>query len=96
MTEYITLVLLHLTYTHVLDQYGRSFDDTRSDNSHLWLLIGFEHIVFGLKFIIAYGIPDVPKKVVMAEQARDFQVNLRSQHFPTTSTTIYCVFGNTV
>ncbi|CAG2218056.1 unnamed protein product [Mytilus edulis] len=40
----------------------------------LWLVIGFEHIVFGLKFILAYLIPDVPAAVALDIRREKFQV----------------------
>ncbi|XP_041359345.1 anoctamin-7-like [Gigantopelta aegis] len=40
----------------------------------LWIVIGFEHIVFVLKFILAYMIPDVPAEVRLAIRREKFQV----------------------
>lgn len=42
--------------------------------SRLWLIIGFEHIVFTIKFLIAYIIPDVPADVKMALSKEKFHV----------------------
>ncbi|KAK3592836.1 hypothetical protein CHS0354_028912 [Potamilus streckersoni] len=38
----------------------------------LWIVIGFEHIVFVLKFILAYIIPDVPTDVELAIRKKKF------------------------
>lgn len=45
-----------------------------SVETKLWICIGFEHIVFGLKFILAYLIPDVPKDVRLAIRREKYQV----------------------
>lgn len=42
--------------------------------SRLWLIIGFEHIVFTIKFLIAYIIPDVPADVKMALSKEKYHV----------------------
>ncbi|XP_063415358.1 anoctamin-4-like isoform X1 [Mytilus trossulus] len=36
--------------------------------TRLWIVVGFEHIVFALKFILAYLIPDVPAVVQLASR----------------------------
>ncbi|XP_074619855.1 anoctamin-7-like [Acropora palmata] len=43
--------------------------------SRLWLIIGFEHIVFTVKFLIAYVIPDTPADVKMALSREKFHVS---------------------
>lgn len=43
--------------------------------SKLWLIIGFEHIVFSIKFLIAYIIPDTPADVKMALSKEKFHVS---------------------
>ncbi|XP_045204695.2 anoctamin-4-like isoform X2 [Mercenaria mercenaria] len=45
-----------------------------SIQTRLWICIGFEHIVFTLKFILAYLIPDVPKDVRLAIRREKYQV----------------------
>ncbi|XP_060551191.1 anoctamin-4-like isoform X4 [Ruditapes philippinarum] len=45
-----------------------------SIQTRLWICIGFEHIVFALKFILAYLIPDVPKDVRLAIRREKYQV----------------------
>ncbi|GFN81556.1 anoctamin [Plakobranchus ocellatus] len=42
--------------------WGSQFSTT----GKLWVVIGFEHIVFFLKFVLAYLIPDVPQEVRLA------------------------------
>ncbi|GFS09144.1 anoctamin [Elysia marginata] len=42
--------------------WGSQFNTT----GKLWVVIGFEHIVFFLKFVLAYLIPDVPQEVRLA------------------------------
>lgn len=42
--------------------WGRSY----SPYTRLWIVLGFEHIVFVLKFVLAYIIPDVPSEVQLA------------------------------
>ncbi|KAK2185181.1 hypothetical protein NP493_243g00000 [Ridgeia piscesae] len=39
--------------------WGRNFTIT----DKLWIVIGFEHLVFSIKFIIATTIPDVPNRI---------------------------------
>eukprot|EP00042_Codosiga_hollandica_P018753 m.55709 g.55709 ORF g.55709 m.55709 type:complete len:749 (+) comp48907_c0_seq1:180-2426(+) len=70
MIAVITNGLL-ITFT---SKVGRDFDDSHGSNARLWLFIGFEHIVFGLKFLLAYAIPDTPKRVLQTEAARDYKV----------------------
>ncbi|XP_073252531.1 anoctamin-4-like [Porites lutea] len=43
--------------------------------SRLWLIIGFEHIVFSIKFLIAYIIPDTPADVKMVLSKEKFHVS---------------------
>jgi len=43
--------------------------------SRLWLIIGFEHIVFSIKFLIAYIIPDTPADVKMALSKEKYHVS---------------------
>ncbi|KAJ7377101.1 hypothetical protein OS493_030695 [Desmophyllum pertusum] len=43
--------------------------------SRLWLIIGFEHIVFTIKFLIAYIIPDTPADVKMALSKEKYHVS---------------------
>ncbi|WAQ99003.1 ANO4-like protein, partial [Mya arenaria] len=40
----------------------------------LWIVIGFEHIVFSVKFLVAYMIPDVPGSVALARRKKRFQI----------------------
>ncbi|XP_053399972.1 anoctamin-7-like isoform X3 [Mercenaria mercenaria] len=40
----------------------------------LWIVIGFEHIVFSLKFLIAYLIPDTPPSVALAIRKKKYQL----------------------
>ncbi|XP_062567716.1 anoctamin-4-like [Saccostrea cucullata] len=40
----------------------------------LWIVLGFEHIVFALKFLIAYLIPDVPREVQLSIRREKYQV----------------------
>ncbi|XP_060553773.1 anoctamin-7-like [Ruditapes philippinarum] len=40
----------------------------------LWIVIGFEHIVFSLKFLIAYLIPDIPPSVALAMRKKKYQL----------------------
>ncbi|XP_012944219.2 anoctamin-5 [Aplysia californica] len=42
--------------------WGSQFDTA----GKLWVVVGFEHIVFALKFVLAYMIPDVPQPVKLA------------------------------
>lgn len=44
--------------------WGRSQDKY----TQLWIVLGFEHIVFALKFILAYIIPDVPREIQLASR----------------------------
>lgn len=44
-------------------------------SSRLWLVIGFEHIVFAVKFLIAHVIPDTPADVKMALSREKFHVS---------------------
>ncbi|KAH3830061.1 hypothetical protein DPMN_103298, partial [Dreissena polymorpha] len=39
----------------------------------LWIVIGFEHIVFVLKFLLAYLIPDTPSSVALAIRKKHYQ-----------------------
>lgn len=55
-------------------QYGRDFADEHGESSNLWLLVIFEHAVVGIKFVIAYLIPDVPHSVVVANRRKAFRV----------------------
>lgn len=43
-------------------------------SSKLWIVLGFEHIVFALKFLIAYLIPDVPRDVQLSIRREKYQV----------------------
>ncbi|XP_028401787.1 anoctamin-4-like isoform X2 [Dendronephthya gigantea] len=43
--------------------------------NRLWLIIGFEHIVFAVKFLIALVIPDVPSHVRIAERREKYHVD---------------------
>nr|XP_011431270.2 anoctamin-4 isoform X4 [Crassostrea gigas] len=43
-------------------------------SSKLWIVLGFEHIVFVLKFLIAYLIPDVPRDVQLSIRREKYQV----------------------
>ncbi|KAL4230087.1 hypothetical protein ACF0H5_010472 [Mactra antiquata] len=45
-----------------------------SIQTRLWICLGFEHIVFALKFLLAYLIPDVPKDVRLAIRREKYQV----------------------
>ncbi|KAL3880795.1 hypothetical protein ACJMK2_033006 [Sinanodonta woodiana] len=49
-------------------EWGMQFDTV----GKLWVVIGFEHIVFVLKFILAYIIPDVPNDVEIAIRKKKF------------------------
>ena len=57
-------------------QYGREFDDKNGERSRLWLLIGFEHIVFAAKMLIAFAVPDVPGKVRLAMLRKEYRVSV--------------------
>ncbi|RUS78017.1 hypothetical protein EGW08_014234 [Elysia chlorotica] len=46
--------------------FTSSWGSQFSTTGKLWVVIGFEHIVFFLKFVLAYLIPDVPQEVRMA------------------------------
>jgi len=48
-------------------QYGKDVEEDYGRLSNMWILVGFEHIVFVTKFIIAYLIPDIPASIVAAE-----------------------------
>lgn len=41
----------------------------------LWVVIGFEHIVFSLKFLLAYLIPDTPASVSLAIRKKRYTLN---------------------
>ncbi|KAJ8310954.1 hypothetical protein KUTeg_011493 [Tegillarca granosa] len=43
--------------------WGTSFNSTAVQ---LWIVLGFEHIVFALKFVLAYLVPDVPSEITLA------------------------------
>lgn len=42
--------------------------------SNLWLLIAFEHLVLGIKFLLAYLVPPVPAEVILAKERKKFKV----------------------
>ncbi|EDO41719.1 predicted protein, partial [Nematostella vectensis] len=46
--------------------YGKNWEEY--SNVRLWLLIGFEHIVFTIKYLIQWLIPDVPADVRLAQR----------------------------
>ncbi|KAK3788799.1 hypothetical protein RRG08_029246 [Elysia crispata] len=46
--------------------FTSSWGSQFSTTGKLWVVIGFEHIVFFLKFVLAYLIPDVPQEVRLA------------------------------
>ncbi|XP_071087079.1 anoctamin-7-like [Haliotis cracherodii] len=50
--------------------WGSNFDLV----GKLWIVIGFEHIVFVLKYILAYMIPDVPTEVRLAIRREKYQI----------------------
>ncbi|XP_052795282.1 anoctamin-4-like isoform X2 [Mya arenaria] len=54
--------------------FGSSWGLSYSPYTRLWIVIGFEHIVFALKFFLAYLIPDVPKDVRLAIRREKYQV----------------------
>ncbi|XP_071481408.1 anoctamin-7-like [Diadema antillarum] len=51
-------------------QWGKKY----SNAEKLWIVIGFEHIVFAVKFFIMYLIPDVPSDIRLAMRREKFQV----------------------
>ncbi|XP_071847241.1 anoctamin-7-like isoform X4 [Apostichopus japonicus] len=51
-------------------QWGKEF----STAGKLWIVIGFEHIVFAVKFLLAYIIPDTPADVSLAMRRERYQV----------------------
>ncbi|KAJ8319692.1 hypothetical protein KUTeg_002757 [Tegillarca granosa] len=51
--------------------WGTSFNSTAVQ---LWIVLGFEHIVFALKFVLAYLVPDVPSEITLAIRREKFQV----------------------
>ncbi|XP_033742824.1 anoctamin-4-like isoform X4 [Pecten maximus] len=50
--------------------WGQQFEFS----SKLWIVIIFEHMVFGLKFLLAYLIADVPRPIRLAMRREKFQV----------------------
>ncbi|KAK3584374.1 hypothetical protein CHS0354_001299 [Potamilus streckersoni] len=50
--------------------WGSKYTDTEK----LWIVIGFEHIVFALKFCAAYLIPDVPSDVKLSIRREKYQI----------------------
>ncbi|XP_033742863.1 anoctamin-4-like isoform X2 [Pecten maximus] len=46
--------------------WGQQYDIV----TQLWIAIGFEHIVFALKFLLAYFIPDIPDDVALMMRKR--------------------------
>ncbi|XP_060078280.1 anoctamin-4-like [Ylistrum balloti] len=50
--------------------WGQQYDFS----SKLWIVIIFEHMVFGLKFLLAYLIADVPRPIRLAMRREKFQV----------------------
>ncbi|XP_069129746.1 anoctamin-4-like isoform X3 [Argopecten irradians] len=52
--------------------WGQQYDIV----TQLWIAIGFEHIVFALKFLLAYFIPDIPDDVALMMR--------KHQHWKTT------------
>ncbi|KAL4230701.1 hypothetical protein ACF0H5_011077 [Mactra antiquata] len=50
--------------------WGEKYDTA----GKLWIVIGFEHIVFSLKFLVAYLIPDTPASVVVALRKKRYQL----------------------
>ncbi|KAL5011379.1 hypothetical protein ScPMuIL_009930 [Solemya velum] len=50
--------------------WGQQYDSM----SQLWIVIAFEHVVFLLKFVLAYLIPDVPAEVDLAIRRERFQI----------------------
>ncbi|KAJ8028117.1 Anoctamin-7 [Holothuria leucospilota] len=51
-------------------QWGKEF----SMVGKLWIVIGFEHVVFMVKFFLAYIIPDTPADVSLAMRRERYQV----------------------
>ncbi|XP_048774144.2 anoctamin-4-like isoform X2 [Ostrea edulis] len=54
--------------------FTSSWASNFNDADKLWVVLGFEHIVFSMKFIIAYLIPDVPRDVRLAIRREKYQV----------------------
>ncbi|XP_072040866.1 anoctamin-4-like isoform X2 [Amphiura filiformis] len=52
-------------------EWGR----TKPLTQKLWIIIGFEHIVFAVKIFIAAVIPDVPKEIMLASRRERYQVS---------------------
>ncbi|KAL3878156.1 hypothetical protein ACJMK2_030526, partial [Sinanodonta woodiana] len=50
--------------------WGSKYTDTEK----LWIVIGFEHIVFALKFCAAYLIPDIPSDVKLSIRREKYQI----------------------
>lgn len=50
--------------------WGKNFTITEK----LWIVIGFEHLVFLVKFVIATTIPDVPSDVILQNRKEKYQV----------------------
>ncbi|KAL5011371.1 hypothetical protein ScPMuIL_009922 [Solemya velum] len=55
--------------------FTSSWGDKYSLTTKLWIVIGFEHIVFILKFILSYAIPDVPSNIRLALRKKTHQLN---------------------
>ncbi|CAG5134636.1 unnamed protein product [Candidula unifasciata] len=51
--------------------WGKQFDLT----GKLWVVIGFEHLVFLLKYLLAYLIPDVPQDIRLAIRREKYLVH---------------------
>ncbi|XP_030836627.1 anoctamin-4 isoform X1 [Strongylocentrotus purpuratus] len=51
-------------------QWGKKYSSVEK----LWIVIGFEHIVFAVKFMIMYIIPDVPSDIALAMRREKYQV----------------------
>ncbi|CAG2218074.1 unnamed protein product [Mytilus edulis] len=51
--------------------WGRQYDDY----TRLWIVVGFEHIVFSLQFMLFYLIPDVPSRVKLRSEKRKYRMS---------------------
>ncbi|XP_055959025.1 anoctamin-4 isoform X2 [Patella vulgata] len=50
----------------------------------LWIVIGFEHIVFALKYVLAAMIPDVPTDVKLAIRREKYQISKKLEESKST------------
>ncbi|XP_064610213.1 anoctamin-4-like isoform X2 [Liolophura sinensis] len=55
--------------------FTSSWGSQFSSYHKLWVVILFEHIVFVVKFLLAYIIPDIPSDVKLAIRREKYQVN---------------------